>query len=360
MHSVFQGTSAPFGIDYNLIQQNCQVSVNDEFLPRKTNNLILADSYKRLGRLSKSERVKNCGDFLEFKTPKFQNGGLGDTKLSKANFCRDRLCPLCSWRKSKKMFAELSQVISKLGSEYEYLFLTLTVPNCWGEDLQKTVDLLFKSFDKLRRKKEFKNAIIGYFRALEVTICDGSFSPDLVGSYHPHFHCLLAVKSSYFKKNFITQQKWLEMWRSCTGINEITQVDIRKVKLNDDITDKKNEITYFGGIKELTKYATKDAGENGYLVGSDAEIDKKVGDLSFALSGRRLVQYGGVMKKAFAELGFKSVDDETTNLCDDLSEISPVVYWLVCRFRWGIGCYDFIELEKQFNEKILDIEYSED
>ena len=353
-----QGRVMPCTVDYNGTLKNCQDTVNLDFQPRKEKNLVLSESYKRLLQLSKSDRVKTCGDFLEFHTPKFQNGEFGMSELKKANFCRDRLCPLCNWRKSKKMYSELSQVIEKLGSEYEYLLLTLTVPNCWGSELNETVNLLFSSFKRLCNRTVFKNSIQGFFRALEITVCDGSYSPDLVGSYHPHFHCILAVKPSYFKKGYITQKQWLEMWRESTGIQDITQVDIRKVKKpSETVSDRKTETTYFGGIKEVSKYAVKD---NDFLVGSPSDIDLKVSDLSLALKSRRLVHYGGIMKKAFSELGFVSVDNDEIDLCDSSGEISKIVLWIIHRFRWGIGCYDFFELDRKFNDEILNIEFSED
>ena len=52
---------------------------------------------------------------------------------------------------------------------YRYIFLTLTVRNCYGEDLRDTLDLMTKSFNKLSERKAFKQAVKGYFRSLEIT-----------------------------------------------------------------------------------------------------------------------------------------------------------------------------------------------
>ena len=124
---------------------------------KKISTMELACSYERLGN-KKHYRVKDCGSFLEFK--RFEDQSL---KLNKANFCKVRLCPLCSWRRSLKIFGQVSKVMNYLESEeYAFLFLTLTTRNCLGFDLSTTIDLIFKAFKKLTRSKEFKKSVEGF------------------------------------------------------------------------------------------------------------------------------------------------------------------------------------------------------
>ena len=78
---------------------------------------------------------------------------------------------------------------------YDFLFLTLTVPNCTGYDLPETIDNLQYGFRRLLQMKKFKNAVKGYFKALEVTINKKRFCTAM---YHPHYHVILAVDKSYF------------------------------------------------------------------------------------------------------------------------------------------------------------------
>ena len=63
----------------------------------KLKTLELAESYKRLG-MKKSYRVAECGTYLEYKRFFEDNS----RKLHQANFCKVRLCPMCSWRRSRK------------------------------------------------------------------------------------------------------------------------------------------------------------------------------------------------------------------------------------------------------------------
>ena len=50
---------------------------------------------------NRAEKVENCATWLTYgKTTK------AEFKLFYANFCRDRLCPMCSWRRSLKIFSQ--------------------------------------------------------------------------------------------------------------------------------------------------------------------------------------------------------------------------------------------------------------
>lgn len=150
---------------------------------------VLSVVYSMLEFDSRSERVSECGSFLEFRVSS------EDVKLQHANFCKDRLCPMCNWRRSLKIFSQVSKVMDSM-AEYEFIFLTLTVKNCAAADLPKTVDVLLSGWRYLYNKnKEFKSVICGTFRSLEVTRNKKN------GTYHPHLHCILAVKPSYFKED---------------------------------------------------------------------------------------------------------------------------------------------------------------
>ncbi|MCE2275218.1 protein rep, partial [Streptococcus thermophilus] len=50
-----------------------------------------------------------------------------------------------------------------------FLFLTLTVKNVSGNDLNKTLTLLTQSFDRLFRRAKVKKNLLGYLRSVEVT-----------------------------------------------------------------------------------------------------------------------------------------------------------------------------------------------
>ncbi|ESV53917.1 protein rep [Streptococcus agalactiae LMG 14747] len=125
------------------------------------------------------------------------------------------------------------------------MFLTLTVRNVKGDDLNATLSSLTKSFDRLFRRAKVKKNLLGYLRSVEVT------HNEKEKTYHPHIHVLLMVKSSYFagKDNYISQKEWGEMWSRSLKVDYYPMVDIRGVKQS-----------YYGiekAIIETAKYPVK-------------------------------------------------------------------------------------------------------
>ena len=100
---------------------------------KKINSLKLSESYKRLGYLKKAKRVQFCGSNLTYKV----DVANGSKKLFSADFCKVRLCTMCAWRRSLKVFGQVSKVMDVLcgTKKYNFLFLTLTVKNCAAENL---------------------------------------------------------------------------------------------------------------------------------------------------------------------------------------------------------------------------------
>ena len=72
----------------------------NKFTPKHQNSILLSESFYRLGETKKAERIRECGSYLQFAHDIDQYGEISLTgKLNYANFCRERLCPMCSWRK---------------------------------------------------------------------------------------------------------------------------------------------------------------------------------------------------------------------------------------------------------------------
>ena len=90
-------------ITKNEICQDANLSneISSKFTPKRQASDILARSYERIGYEDKAQRVSECGTLLEFRKPLADESE--DWKLHYANFCRDRLCPMCSWRRTYKI-----------------------------------------------------------------------------------------------------------------------------------------------------------------------------------------------------------------------------------------------------------------
>lgn len=300
---------------------------------KKLSTILLAESYQRLG-FKKAYRVINCGTYLEYKS--LLDGT--ERKLNKANFCKVRLCPMCSWRRSKKIYGQVSKVMDKAleEKEYRFIFLTLTCKNVEGKELSETIDNLFKAYNLMTKRKVFKQAVKGWFRGLEVThnLDETSESYD---TYHPHFHIILMVNKSYFSdpKYYLSQAQWTSLWQDCLGVDYTPIVDVRAFKTNT-----KKHISK--SVAESAKYTVKD---NDYLIPSDLEMtDNAVAILDYALANRRLVAFGGDLRKIHKELNLD--DAENGDLVNtDNEELREDLEYVIERYHWHVGYKQYLRFD---------------
>ncbi|MEK4614496.1 protein rep [Bacillus sp. FSL K6-0067] len=199
------------------------------------------------------------------------------TKRTKGNDCKNRFCPLCAWRKACKDAMKIAIMMEaiKLEEKKELLFLTLTTPNVKGDMVKSEIDRFNKAFHKLFKRRNVQRSIKGYIRKLEMT-----YNKER-DDYNPHFHVLLCVDRSYFKKKelYIKHSEWLSMWREATDLAEITQVHIQKVQL----------IREGNAVNEIAKYAAKDY---------EMVTNQDVFDIFYlALKGRQLITFNGLFKE---------------------------------------------------------------
>ena len=227
-------------------------------------------------------------------------------KVHKADFCKNRFCPMCAWRKANKDALAISVMMEYIVDEEDkdFLFLTLTAPTVPADQLEDEIKKFNGSFKKMFERKELKSIVKGYIRKLEVTYDGNEFitkdmyqkrstyydkrglkfgdvNPNF-NKYHPHFHVLIVVNKSYFtdKKHYLSRDRWLELWQEATGDYSITQVDIRKFKKH--VKDSE--------VYEIAKYSAKD---NDYLQ------SEEVFDVFYkALKGKRILVYSGLFKNA--------------------------------------------------------------
>lgn len=279
----------------------------------------LADSYGRLGLHGKANRVDSCGNYLVFARA---DEGL---RLQHAKFCKIRLCPMCAWRRSLKIFAQTSKIMDcydRLNPTHKYIFLTLTCRNVTGDMLAGQIDQLVTAWRNLAKSDVFKRHVNGWFRVLEVT---HNLQAD---TYHPHYHCILAVSNSYFKGQcYMSQAKWVQLWRDCMGIDYDPIVDVRLLRGGKS------------GVAEASKYAAK---PTDYLITDDnynvdtVQTDRAVAVLDNALHKRRLVAYGGEFKCLHKALDLD--DAETGDLIHtDNDSVRADVGQALYIYHWHVG-----------------------
>lgn len=293
---------------------------------RKLLSLRLADIFQELGyKQSLIQRIQSCGELLQFIQQ--EDGSL---KLYQAYFCKNKLCPMCNWRRSMKYSYQTSRIIDeaiKQNPKGRFLFLTLTVKNVPGDALNDTISQLTKSFDRLFRRAKVQKNLLGYLRSVEVTHNAEQ------NTYHPHIHVLMMVKSSYFSgtsNNYITQEEWGDMWSQSLKVDYVPMVDIRAVKE----TGKGLK----GAILETAKYPTKP-------IKLDIDNKQVVDDLYNGLYRKRQLGYGGLFKTIKKQLQLDDVENgdliHTTDNNDLSLGMKIIAYWNVARQDYVIrGSYD--------------------
>lgn len=267
-------------------------------------------------------RIKDCGTFLEFLSDKeFKN-----YKLSGANFCENRFCPHCNFNLSRKLGLELSVITKYIKEKYNYsfLFLTLTAPNVSADILGNELLDYYKSFERLFKRKEVKAICQGYIRKFEITYNKKR------NDYHPHYHILIAVNNSYFhSRNYITRNRWLELWKKSKKDDTITQLDVRKL----------NESNLTKSLLELSKYLSKD---------SDYLYSKEVFEVFYKnLKGKRYISFSEVFKEAR-----KLYNDGELDYLKDVDDTEYIykVYYL--RNNSNYTLKNFLELSREEIDKL--------
>lgn len=308
---------------------------------KKKRSLLMADHHIEIEELTKkAERMYDCGNYLVFKMKDER------LKLYQAYFCKARLCPLCNWRRSLKIAFQNKKIIQTLNEreKVRWVFLTLTVRNVEGNELKDMMDQMTKAWNNFSRYAKFKKSVKGYFRAMEVTR-NWDKESDWYGTYHPHFHVLLAVPNSYFQvKYYLSQAEWTDMWKRAMKIDYTPIVHIEKVKpkkksadfleVEEEMRKKIEEIEEQNAIFEVSKYPVKDTD----VIQGDKvtpENIQTVKDLDKALAYKRLISYGGLLKEIHKELKLTDAEDGDLIHIDEESDelangaVDVMAYWHV-------------------------------
>lgn len=296
------------------------------FEQKKLRSYYLARSFDRLHMEGRANRLISCGHYLEFAT----NRETGERHLIGADFCRDRLCPMCSWRRSLRVFSDLSKVFDTVMTEnsgYVPVFLTLTVKNCKPYELKSTLVSMQAAWKAFCAILPVKRAFCGWFRCLEITYNKKD------DTMHPHYHVMMLADRDYFESpDYLSIHKIVKFWRQALRCDYDPICHIRRIKSKKNCT---NDVR--SAVLEVAKYAVKDTD---YIYPHDDELtDYVVENLAVGLDNVRLIAYGGILKKVSKMLKCKDdVDDLAT--IDAQQYENPVLY-IVTKYRWsaGIGKY---------------------
>jgi plasmid rolling circle replication initiator protein Rep len=223
-------------------------------------------------------RMQHCSGYLGFGWQADPETGESRLRLRAARFCRVRHCPVCQWRRSmmwQARFLKALPAIEQAHPSARWLFLTLTVRNMPVQELRQSLQEMNRAWNRLRLRHEFVSNVQGWIRTTEVTRGRDD-------SAHPHFHCLLMVRPSYFGKGYVTQSRWADLWRECARLDYQPSVHITAVKPKPGMS----ESPMRRAVYETLKYSVtpEDMMDREWLL----ELTKQVHRLRFIASGGAL------------------------------------------------------------------------
>lgn len=127
-----------------------------------------------------------------------------DGKKITGKYCNNRWCSVCNRIRTAKLIQGYNKPLSEIEDKQ---FVTLTLPNCKGEELKETIDFMLKTAKtiqdaiKMRHHRKKQDWQLVGIRKLE---CTYNAKTD---TYHPHFHFLIqgkqaaeTLKSEWLKK----------------------------------------------------------------------------------------------------------------------------------------------------------------
>jgi plasmid rolling circle replication initiator protein Rep len=302
--------------------------------PKKENSISVMGSFGNIGMKNRAERMAKCGEWLKFAECGFD----GFKKLIGANFCRDRMCPMCNWRRSLKLQGQIIKILHKAveRQNMKFMFLTLTVRNMSAGELKDAITNMLKAFNILMKYKAVDDNCIGYVRNLEITYNQER------DDYHPHIHLLIAMKPGYYDgKNYINKMGWVNLWQKAHRLDYEPSVYIKAVKTGE--VDK----PIWKAAAEVGKYSVKDSD---YIFENNQKLqDDVISNLSKALKGRRLISFGKLFRELHKELNLQDVEADNADLIGNTEKecICPLCSSALVEqlYRWNYGYKNYIASE---------------
>lgn len=388
LHTVLEDTK--YVINYNKNSDEGIKELKNDWSLKKRKSLRLkfvylnlSNYYKKQGDLVKADyymkchnAVMNCAEYLTF-----NECYCGEHKrLKYTSFCKNRLCPLCNWRRSLIDSKELLKTVETYKSDNpdcKAVFVTMSIKNCNSSEVGTHLDMYLSAFNLMHQRASWKRAFVGgWYRKIEINRNRNKRSKNY-NTYNIHIHCEAFVPDeSYFSrsnKNYLSYRKGKKLWQESintilerNGLPQQSKVyfDIRTVKAQGKYKEleakSKVNNAEFGAIKEITKYVTKDTD---YLDIEDKEMQMEVVEtLALALKGRRLTAYGGELKRIHNKLfKRKKKDEENLVNIDETKVTEEAEICEVCNtpIREVTYCYDY-QLKNYYTARAMKSDETEE
>lgn len=312
-------------------------------------NLLEAQGKNTFITDEKLKNVSCCGEVMMFRDT---DEGL---KLEHALLCKDKLCPICAWRRSRKNGQIMRTVMGEFVNRFptaRYLHITLSAKNCKGQRLSEGFKELSEAWTRLKKYKKVDKNLLGFIRGTEVTY---NVKRD---DFNQHMHILLAVRSTYFKNsdNYIKQQEWRQLWQKALKVDYLPVVHVQVVKekeTSEDFQDLDLKISkgLFFSILEVCKYPLKPLN-----LPEDFDHKKKIEVLSHLVVGlyrRRQMGFGGEIKRIKKDLEAQGKNLDEDDLIESTDEKESIKDTKRIYVRFYNDFYKIMAIKKVTKEELM-------
>lgn len=267
-------------------------------------------------------RMAKCSGVLSFRQLIDTDTGEIALKLGNASFCHVRHCPVCQWRRGLRNIARFHEALPTIQAAHPkaaWLFLTLTVRNPEMADLRASLAAMNQAWQRLIQRADWPG--LGFVRTTEVTRGKD-------GKPHPHFHALVMVKPSYFKKAYLSQAAWTEHWQSALRADYVPVVHVQRVKATSEKAKAAeaagdSQAALGAAVAETLKYAVKPAdliADAAFLYGITKQLHKS-----------RFLATGGLLKDVMKETATDAEMVETGSAeevekGEEAPELAPMLF----------------------------------
>ena len=168
-----------------------------------------------------------------------------------------------------------------------------------------------------------------YYQKLGLKVGDKNPNFDM---YHPHFHVLIVADKSYFKsRKYLKHEEWQELWAKAMKLDYMPQVNVKKVKGNTA-----------EAVAEVAKYSAKDSD---YVIEKDLDLSMNVVEtLDYALQGRRLVSFSGIMKEWHKKLNLDDAEDGDLVHIDSEKDEELEGEMTLETYAWNVGYMNYVRV----------------
>jgi plasmid rolling circle replication initiator protein Rep len=307
-----------------------------KFQRSRTGSLMVAELYKGTKYNHYGLDISNCGTYLVFKKIEIVDAlGISRTKLllRAANFCRNRFCITCQWRRSLMWHGRMLEavpVISEIYPEHRWVSWVLGIRNCDPKVLRREIKCMNDAFSKLlgTRGGDFRKRGVGkyIYPIVEGYICTTEITRGKDNSCHPHFHIMLLVKPEYFRKEtglYIPQQSGeeyenpglVELWQEALGVSYRPTAYVKAVR-TDDLTRQVCQVLKYNTKPSSVWYQQRVDEKGLHRIGFE-ETQKWLLEVTTQIHGSRFIKTGGCIKKLIR--GLESEPEDLIH-CNEESE----------------------------------------